>query len=460
MRVLAFDFGASTGRAMLGEIKDGRIIYKEINRFDNVPYTKDGHMYWNFDNLWGNVKESIRMAGDIDSIGIDTWGVDFGIIDSEGRLKSDPVHYRDARTIKSYEDVTAKISEDELYSMTGIQVMRINTMFQLVAAKEEGLIEEGDRILFMPDLFAYMLTGRVAAEYTIATTSGLIDKESKEWNIPLIRRLGLCENIFPPIIKNGEIYGTLSEELCKELGITNKVNVTAVCTHDTASAIAAMVAPPETSIFISSGTWSLMGIERESAFTGDKRFTNEGGYGSSVTYLSNIMGLWLMQEMRRCLSAEYGRKVSFKEMDDMMAGTEEGKFVVDTNDERFVAPTNMKEALNSYVKEHYGCGFASDGEIVRCIYDSLAKTYADVALALNEMHGGKYDTINILGGGSKATPLAARTAKLTGLKIVTGPSEATAVGNMIVQFIAGGEVKDIKEAREIISKSEEVGIFA
>lgn len=455
MKVLAFDFGGSTGRAVVGEVKDGRLEYKEIKRFDNIPFVSGGHMRWDFNSLWNNVLSCIEMAKDVDAIGIDTWGVDFGIIGKDGELFDAPIHYRDSRTDEVYDRIVSHYGREELYKRTGIEVLKINTMFQLVAAKEEGLLESASKILFMPDLFAYMLTGVMRSEYTIATTSGLIDMETKSWNYSLINELGLDRSIFADIIMAGESYGNVKKEILHSLGIEKDIKVIAVCTHDTASAIAAMPTDTKSSIYISSGTWSLMGVERERAITDDIGFTNEGGYRGSVTYLKNIMGLWLMQELRRKFKDE-DPDITFKDMDDMMEGTEEGKFIIDTNDEAFVAPPDMEEAIKTYVKSHGMGEIKHRGELVRLVYDSLANTYAKTAKALNEMDGGIYDTVNIFGGGSKAEALAIATAKATGLKVVTGPKEATAIGNMLVSLIAIGEIADINEAREIVRRSEKV----
>lgn len=455
MKVLAFDFGGSTGRAVVGEIADGKLIYNEIKRFDNIPFTKDGHMRWDFDSLWENVLASIALANDVDAIGIDTWGVDFGIIGRDGELKEEPVHYRDKRTDGAYNEIVAKYGKEELYKRTGIEVLKINTMFQLVAANEEGLLADAGKVLFMPDLFAYMLTGVMRSEYTIATTSGLIDPESRGWNYPLIDELGLDRNIFADLIMTGECYGNIKKDILKSLGIEKDIKVIAVCTHDTASAITAMPADTRSSIYISSGTWSLMGVERDAVSTRNSGFTNEGGYMGSVTYLKNIMGLWLMQELRRKFKGDHPN-ITFKDMDVMMEGTEEGKYVVDTNDEAFVAPADMEEAIKEYVRSHNMGEIKSRGELVRLVYDSLAHTYAETARSLNEMYGGVYDTINIFGGGSSALALAEATAKATGLKVVAGPKEATAIGNMLVSLISLGEIADIEEARDIVRRSENV----
>ena len=456
MSVLAFDFGASTGRALLGELVGDVLRYTEINRFDNRPYKKDGHMFWDFESLWANIKESIKRAGDIDSIGIDTWGVDYGVINSAGELVHDPYHYRDDRTEQSFEAVTAAIPD--LYERTGIEVMRINTMFQLVSERDAGGLKAGDKILLMPDLFAYMLTGVMASEYTIATTTGLVDQDKHDWNYSLIDELKLPRDIFTPIINNGVEYGYVKDELMAELGLSKKIKVIAVCTHDTASAISAMVTDPKSSIYISCGTWSLMGVEHDSVDVTNPLFTNEGGYNGSITYLSNIMGLWLMQEFRRKLEQEMG-KVSFSDLEDMMDGAEVGKYIVDTNDEMFVAPDDMEEAIRLYIKKSGQGDRLTRGEIVRCIYDSLAAAYKARADMLSKASGNKYTTVNILGGGAQAKPLALRTHELTGLKVATGPIEATAIGNILVQLLALGEISSLEEARKIVARSENVRVY-
>ena len=457
-KVLAFDFGASTGRALIGTVHNGILEYTEINRFDNVPYSKDGHMYWDFTTLWNNIKYSIKLAGDIDSIGIDTWGVDYGLVAPNGKLVHDPYHYRDSRSEKVFGELMAKYG-DTLYERTGIQVMNINTMFQFVSEMRESDIEDGTKALFIPDLFAYMLTGKMYSEYTIATTSGLVDSRTHDWNLQLIDELGLKRDMFAPILPNGNEYGLIRKELAEELGVRDDIKVIAVCTHDTASAIMSMVTNPDDSIYISSGTWSLIGIERDSIDVSNRLFTNEGGYNGSITYLSNVMGLWLIQEFRRELTRERGYKVTFPELEAMMEGVEGHKYIVNTNDESFVAPKSMRQAIEDYIVNTNQGENLTDGEIVRCIYDSLANAYNDRVKLLNAMFSNKFTTINILGGGSQAVPLIERTQELTGLKVVAGPVEATAIGNILVQLIHLGDIKSIDDARSLVARSENVRVY-
>ena len=455
MTVLAFDFGGSTGRALLGELKHGKLVYNELYRFDNIPIERDGHMCWDFDTLWANVKKCLALAPDIDSIGIDTWGVDYGLTSKDGELIGNLIHYRDSRVNDTYDRLMARYGYS-LYLRTGIQTMKINTMFQLCS---DDRLLEADKMLFIPDLFAYMLTGAKYSEYSIATTSGLVDMFTRDWNWELIDELGLPRHIFAPIIMNGMSYGKVKSELARELGLREGIEVVAVCTHDTASAVCAMATSPSDSIFISSGTWSLLGVEQKAIDITNTSFTNEGGYGGNTTYLSNIVGLWLMQEMRRKVQREMPEhKVTFADLEAMMDGTEVGKYIIDTNDDVFVAPDDMEDAIKAYVKDKYGASITR-GEVIRCIYDSLAYTYSERVAELNARYGNRYKCINILGGGSQAGALAQRTRELAGLKVVTGPIEATAIGNMLVQLIYLGEIKNLDEAHAIVAHSENVGVY-
>lgn len=453
-KVLAFDFGGSTGRALLGRIDNGVLVYEEVARFDNVPIEDNGYMCWDFQYLLSEVKKCLQKAAaySYDSISIDTWGVDYGIIDSNGNLKYTPVHYRDDRTVASKEALNKLISPEKLYSISGIQDMRINSVYQLYSDKLAGRLEKGDTVLFMPDLFAYMLTGVKRTEYSIASTSAMIDARSREWSEEILSVMGLDESIMPKIISAGDEYGKLSLKICEELAIPC-VPVVAVCGHDTASAIVSVPSTNESDIYISCGTWSLMGTLIDTPSFDNPDFTNEGGADKKITYLSNIMGLWIMQETRRIWKREIPN-LNFAMMDEFMQDCSKEHFIIDPNAEDFVAPDNMVDAISDYIFTRTATRPTTKGDIVRCIYESLALSYKRTYNGL-----GASGNIHIIGGGSKASPLCQLTANITGAKVYAGPVEATAIGNMLTALIYLREIKDYSMAKELVMKSENVKMF-
>lgn len=463
-KVLAFDFGASSGRAIIGEIIDGKLTYKEIHRFFNGGVDMDGKLCWEFDRLWNEVKVGIKKArdcGGFDAIGIDTWGVDYGFISDDGKLLAQPYNYRDNRTEKAFDEVLKKVDADTLYSHTGIQLMRINTLFQMYASKcEGGAYDEAKTMLFMPDLFAYMLTGRMACEYTIASTSEMINPVTGEWDYELLNLLGIRTDILPEIIDSGKIYGNIKQELCDELGIKS-VPVVAVCGHDTASAVVAVPAVSDDFCYISCGTWSLMGIELDKPLLNEMsaklNFTNEGGYNKTVRFLKNIMGLWIIQECRRNWNEE-GMNLGFSDIMEKALVAESVAYI-NPDDADFEKPCNMPEVIKAYCKKTGQRVPQGVGEIARCVYESLALKYRYTVEALEKLSGKKYNTINIIGGGGQNTMLCSLTADICERKVVAGPFEATAIGNMAVQYMALGEIKDLQDARKLIAYSENVKEF-
>ena len=463
-KVLAFDFGASSGRAIIGEIVDGKLVYKEIHRFFNGGVDMGGKLCWEFDRLWNEVKEGIKKARDLggfDAIGIDTWGVDYGFISKSGELLAQPYNYRDNRTEKSFEEVLKKVDADTLYKHTGIQLMRINTLFQMYASKcEGGAYDVADKMLFMPDLFAYMLTGNMACEYTIASTSEMINPVTGDWDYELLKLLDIRTDILPDIIDSGKIYGNIKQELCDELGIKS-VPVVAVCGHDTASAVVAVPAVSDDFCYISCGTWSLMGIELDRPLLNEMsaklNFTNEGGYAKTIRFLKNIMGLWIIQECRRNWN-EQGMNLGFGDIMEKALVADSVAYI-NPDDPDFDKPCNMPEVIRAYCKKTGQKVPEGVGEIARCVYESLALKYRYTVESLEKLSGKKYNTINIIGGGGQNTMLCSLTADICERKVVAGPFEATALGNMAVQFMALGEVKDLKDARRLIAYSENVKEF-
>ncbi len=456
-KVLAFDFGASSGRAILGSIENGKIECKEIHRFENAPRMVGDTFRWDFNDLFSNVIEGIKKAGEFDSIGIDTWGVDYGLIDAEGKLIADPVHYRDARTDNIPEEVFKTVSAEEIYNRTGIQFMNFNTLFQMYYEskynKEE--LDKAEKILFMPDLFAYYLTGKMGAEYTIASTSQML--KGREWDNELLEKLNIPKEKLCDIIKPGTFTGNVKKEICE-----SEPPVIAVCSHDTASAVVSVPAKDKDFVYISCGTWSLFGTELpEPLILNEGKelgYTNEGGYNNTIRYLTNIIGLWLIQETRRELKGK-GQAISFSEMAERAEKCEPLKCIIDPGDPSFTKPGDMIVRVKDYLKKTNQYVPETDDEIFRCIYDSLALKYKDAFIKLEKLTGKKYNRIHMVGGGINAKLLCKFTADACGVEVVAGPVEATAMGNIAVQLMALGEIKDLEEARKIIANSEEPAIY-
>ena len=464
-KVLAFDFGASSGRAMIGEY-DGKLInVTEIHRFSNDTVTVGGRMYWDVMRLLFEVKTAINKAvkaEKIDAIGIDTWGVDFGMLNREGELISNPNHDRDERTVGMPEEVFQVISPEELYQATGTQTMRINTLYQLyyLAKYRPEMLKVTDRILFMPDLFAYFLTGAKRAEETIASTSNFLDPYTRSWNKALLEKLGIPGDILPALIKPGESYGMLCEEFCREFDC-DPIPVIAVCTHDTASAVAS--APAEGDfVYISCGTWSLFGTELTAPLITPEsekiQYTNEGGYEGTTRFLKNIMGLWLIQESRRQWMRE-GATVSYADLENEALAAEPFRCFIDCDAPEFETAGDLPNRVRDFCRATGQYVPETRGEVMRCIYQSLAMKYRLNFEALCGVSGKRFGQINMLGGGIKDTLLCRMTAASTGVRVVAGPVEATVMGNIAVQLIALGEIRDWKEAREVIKASTPLKVY-
>lgn len=466
-KVLSFDFGASSGRAMLATLNNGKISMEEIHRFSNDTVIVNGTMYWDILRLFFEVKTSITLAvnqGGFDAIGIDTWGVDFGLIDKHGRLIGNPVHYRDSRTEGIPEKVFAEISKEEIYGRTGTQFMRINTLYQLMYLKynEPETLENAEKLILMPDLFGYMLTGEIHAEASMASTTNLYNPYKRDWDFELIRRLGLPESIFPPILKAGNVYGMLSDEICEELGC-EKVPVISVCGHDTASAVAAVPSTENDFVYISCGTWSLFGIENDEPIINDEvsslNFTNEGGFNDTVRFLKNIMGLWLIQESRRQWKRE-GEEVGFDVLEKEALAAEPFKCFVDVDDASFESAGNLPKRVKEYCEKTAQYVPQTRGEIMRCIYQSIAMKYKYTFNKLNSIGNKTYTRINMLGGGIKDSLLCRMTADACNAEVLAGPTEATVMGNIAVAYYALGEIKDFADIRKTVSASTDLKRYA
>jgi rhamnulokinase/L-fuculokinase len=462
-KILSFDFGASSGRAMISSFDGEKITMEEIHRFSNDTVIVNGTMYWDILRLFFEIKTSITKAvnsGGFDAIGIDTWGVDFGLIDKRGKLLGNPVHYRDLRTEGIPEKVFETISKEEIYNRTGTQCMRINTLYQLMYLKENEpeIFENTEKVLLIPDLFAYMLTGEMRAEASIASTTNLYNPYKRDWDYELIERLGLDKNLFPEIIKAGNIYGYLTDEICEELGC-EKVPVIAVCAHDTASAVAATPSFADDFVYISCGTWSLFGIELPEPIINDEvcklNFTNEGGFDDTVRFLKNIMGLWLIQESRRQWRRE-GEEVGFDQLEKEALASEPFKCFVDVDDPMFESAGNLPRRVKEFCEKTGQYVPETRGEIMRCIYQSIAMKYKYTFNKLGEIANKKYTKINMLGGGIKDKLLCRLTADACNAEVLAGPTEATVMGNIAVGYYALGEIKDFADIRKTVSNSTDI----
>ena len=456
MYYLAIDIGASSGRHILGEVVDDKLKLEEIHRFGNGMVTKNGQYCWDADALFEEILNGIakcKAIGKIpQSVGIDTWGVDFALLDAAGNRISDVVAYRDSRTDGMDEVLSQFIDEAELYARTGIQKQPYNTIYQLLALKQQApeLLAQADALLLMPEYFSYLLTGVRMHEYTIATTTGMVDAGSKGWDFELIERIGLPRNIFGEMAAPGTKLGGFLPHVKERVGFD--CDVIFPCTHDTASAVEC--APiDENSIYLSSGTWSLIGTELSAPIcTEDSRkanLTNEGGYGYKYRYLKNIMGLWIIQGIK----AELGDKYSFEELCEEAKKCSSFPSRIDVNAHRFLAPESMIGAIKAACEENGQKIPESVGELTFCIYKSLADSYAQAVQELETLTGKKFDKICIVGGGSQNVYLNELTARACKRTVTAGPAEGTAAGNILVQMIAAGELQSVDDARQIVKHS-------
>ena len=469
---LAIDIGASSGRHILGHVEDGRILLEEMYRFDNKQVHKNGHDCWDMDNLWTGILGGLKAckeAGKIpQTIGIDTWAVDFVLIDKDGNTVGDAVAYRDGRTKNADKLVDKILPAVELYARTGIQKQLFNTIYQLMALKEEHpeQLEQAQTMLMIPDYFDYKLTGVMKQEYTNATSTNLVYAAAKTWDYELIEMLGLPARLFGELSMPGTVVGNLTEEIQKEVGFDATVILPA--THDTGSAFLAVPARDDKAVYLSSGTWSLLGVENEEPICTEdswkENFTNEGGAWYRFRYLKNIMGLWMIQSIRRELNgvayvagrtSKYadGRQWSFPDLIEAARGAADFHSIVDANDDRFLAPESMIDAIKEYCRISGQQVPETVGEIMQCVYLSLSRCYKEAILNLCKLTGKIYTSINIVGGGCQDMYLNEMTAKAIGLPVYAGPVEGTAIGNLIVQFIAAGEFTDLQAARDAIRRS-------
>lgn len=464
---LAFDIGATSGRAVLATLTNGKFEMQEIHRFPNNLLELHGKYYWDIYHLYNELKTSLSLCGsqqiELDSIGIDTWGVDFGCLAKDGSLLGLPRAYRDPYTEGAPEEFFRLVPREEVYRLTGIQIMNFNSLFQLFRGQQEDFapLVHAEEILFMPDLLSYLLTGNRVCEYTDASTSQLLNPVTKQFEASLLNAAGVSPSIVRPVVMPGTVVGELTDAIVRETGI-GKVPVIAVAGHDTASAVAAVPALDQHFAYLSSGTWSLMGIETEQPIitteSYENNFTNEGGIEGTTRFLKNITGMWLLEQCRKEWERA-GRTYSYPEIVQMAEQAVPFRCFVNPDDPCFANPASMSEAIANYCKETGQTVPATDAEFVRCIFESLALRYNEVIQMLTKMAPFPIERLHVIGGGSKNRMLNQFTANAIGMPVIAGPSEATAIGNSMIQARSAGIVSNRWEMRELIAASIQTETF-
>jgi rhamnulokinase len=462
LKLLAFDYGASSGRAMLGCFDGQKLELNEIHRFSNDPVAISGSLHWDILRLFYEMKQGISKCiktgnSDIAGIGVDTWGVDFGLLGGSGELLGNPYHYRDSRTEGMIESACRVVPKREIYEQTGIAFQKFNTLYQLYAMKlgNSPILEKAATMLFTPDLLNYFLSGVRAAEFTIASTSQMLDARTHDWAKPLLKNLGIPDRILPGIISPGIKLGSVTKSIQSETGIGG-IPVIAVAGHDTGSAVVSVPATEGRYAYLSSGTWSLLGIESDVPVINDTtyslNYTNEGGFNNTTRLLKNIMGLWIYQECKRSWDKQ-AEMLSFDQLEQMAERSEPFKSLIDSDDDSFYSPGNMPEKVREFCRRTGQVIPQDKAAIVRCVMESLALKYRAALEGLEKIAGYKLPVLHVVGGGSKNIMLCRFTANAIGRPVITGPVEATAVGNLVCQLIALGEVSGLKEARMVVRNS-------
>ncbi len=462
---IAVDLGAESGRVMLGRIADGRLTLEQVHRFGNGPVGQQDTLRWDFQKLLSEIKTGIGMAakvadGKVAGIGVDTWGVDFGLLGADGKLLENPYHYRDSRTNGMMEKAFALTPKRRIYENTGIQFMQLNSLYQLLAMRlaNSEVLAKTERLLFIADLISYFLCGKAFGEYTLASTSQMMDMKTGKWSKPIFEELGLPMKIMPKVIMPGAVVANLMSSVAKEIGC-GRIPVIAVGSHDTASAVLGVPASGDKWAYLSSGTWSLMGVELPNAIVNDKtfqyEFTNEGGVEDTIRLLKNIMGLWLVQECKRQWQRE-GQDLSYGELAQMATKAKPFFAYINCDNSDFLAPGDMPARINKCLSNTGQKTTQDKGQMVRLVLESLALKYRRVLNAIEDVTGGTVDVLHIVGGGIQNELLCQFTADATGKKVITGPIEATASGNILMQAKATGQVQSIDEARAVIRHSFEM----
>ncbi len=460
-KVLAFDFGASSGRAMLFTFDGKELSIEEMHRFSNDPVMVGKSFYWDVLRLFHEIKAGILKtinAGhkDILSVGIDTWGVDFGLFDEKGNMLGNPHHYRDSRTDGMIEQADRELGKQYIFDRTGIEFNFFNSLFQLMAMREDPVMVSAKHLLFMPDIFNYFLTGEMKNEYTEASTSQLLNAHQKAWDGELMEKAKIPSDLFEEIVKPGTVVGYLTDALCEELGCP-KIPVIAVGSHDTASAIASVPVTEEYPYaFISTGTWALMGTELDQPAISDAsyryNFTNEGGVCDKILFMKNIMGLWIVQECKRQWERE-GKSFSFNDLEQAARAAAPHRSFIDPDDPSFAPPGNMPKRIRDFCEKTGQPIPQSEGEIIRCAMESLALKCRMVVDALEDVQARSLEAVHMLGGGIKDTMFCEFVACATRKLVWAGPVEATSTGNALLQFMALGKVANLTEARRVVKAS-------
>lgn len=468
MRYLAIDLGAESGRGVIGELSGGRLRLKEAHRFANTPVRLPDGLHWDVLGLYTQIKHAIGHAAKdgtepLRGIGIDSWAVDYGLLAADGSLIGLPYHYRDGRTDGVMERAFEIVPRNEIFQRTGIQFLQFNTVYQLLAAKERHprLLEAADRLLMIGELFTYFLTGRAVGEFTNASTTQLYDPRLGDWSSDLLSRFELPQEIMPEVVAPGTVVGELRDAIAREIGV-DRVPVIVPAVHDTGSAVAGVPASGDDWAFISSGTWSLVGIEVDQPVISEEslayNLTNEGGVAGTFRLLKNVMGLWLLQECRRTWQSE-GEPVEYAGLTAEAEAAAPFRAHVDPDDPIFFKPGDMPARIRAYVSERGLPVPQSRGEMVRCILESLALKYRHVLESLEKASGRRIRVIHVVGGGSQNQLLNQMTADATGCTVIAGPVEATATGNIVMQAVASGALADLKAARALIRDSFELQVY-
>jgi rhamnulokinase len=459
---LAVDLGAESGRVVLGRFDGGHVSLEEIHRFPNLPVRLPDGLHWDVLRILHEIKEGLAKAvggEEIEGVGVDSWGVDFGLLDRDGALVSNPYHHRDSRTEGMVDEALRLASRKEIYGTTGIQFLPINTLYQLLAMRGSPLLEAAETLLLIPDLINYWLTGEKACEYTNATTTQLLDLQTGGWSQDLLKKLDLPSGLFAPTVSPGTELGPVLPEVAEEIGA--EPPVFAVASHDTASAVVAVPAKADDFAYISSGTWSLVGVETRSPVVTQEaieaNFTNEGGFAGSTRFLKNVMGLWLLQECRRQWARE-GHEYSYEELARIAEGAPSGP-LVDPDHPAFLTPGDMSARIRRFCEETGQAPPERPAEFARCVFESLALKYGHAIEQAQNLTGQRVGTVNVVGGGSQNALLCQLTADAAQLPVVAGPVEATAMGNVMVQAFAQNRVESPEEIRAIVRGSFEASTY-
>jgi rhamnulokinase len=461
---LAFDFGAESGRAVLGYLRSGIITTEEVHRFANEPVEYGGSLHWDMPRLWFEVRKALSCVENFElaGIGVDAWGVDYALLGEQGELLQNPYHYRDRRTQGVMEEVFRRVPKEEIYRATGIQFMPINTLYQMFAAQRNtpSIMAAAKQMLTIPDLFNYWLTGNAVCEFTNATTTQMVDPVKRVWAADLINKLGLRPELPGAIVEPGSTIGNLLPKVARTSALSGTSVIAPAC-HDTGSAVAAISARDGTA-FLSSGTWSLIGTEvDEPVITPEAlrlNFTNEGGVNGTTRLLKNVMGLWMLQGCRNYWSAR-GQRSDYRELVELASHEPPFAHLVNPDDESFLRPPEMPTAIDDFCRKTNQPSPATSGAYVRCVLESLALKYRLIVRDLEQVCGRHIDQIRVIGGGSKNRLLNQFTADATGRRVLAGPAEATALGNVAIQILATGEASSLPEVRAIVDRSFPAEVF-